>query len=332
VIPTVGRVVATVAFAALGVVGARWQFRADRRTWNAVAILFACGSLGVVLYLNLKVGRSFAWSVIPEDAKHEARDRDYFFVLGFWAWGIWSGFGAARLAKRFRVPPSLGIGVAALPIALNWSAVNRRTEPEAGMARELASALLEPLPPRAVLFVSGDNDTYPLWYLQTVEGVRRDVTVVTIPLLGAEWYVAELHRRWGLGSGGAGLPERVAPRIATAAAAQTRPVAVALTVTADERNHLGRQWTVIGLSAIARTSSSSPDNGLESKSMVIKVDSAATLGQARRIEQWAKGRVARQGTDPVHEYYDRVLGCPRLLLSPRSPGVVASLDSLCNLR
>lgn len=332
VIPTVARVAATVMFATLGVLGARWQYQEDRRTWKAVALLFLCGSLGVIVYLNLKAGRSFAWSFIPEDGKHEARDRDYFFVLGFWTWGVWVGLGALRLARYFRVPAWTGVALAALPVALNWSAVNRRGEPEASMPREVATALLEPLPSRAVLFVAGDNDTYPLWYAQVVEGVRRDVTVVTLPLLGAEWYAAELQRRWRLGSGVAGLPERVAPRIAASAAAQGRPVAVALTVSSEDRNRLAPAWKVIGTIAIADTSAGIVLTRQKYDSAVIRIDSGAVSDQARRIGAWAAGRVARPQTDPVHEYYGGVLNCSKLLLSPRSTAVAASLDSLCNLR
>ena len=332
VIPTVGRVLATVAFAGLGVIGARWQFIEDRRSWKAVMLLFVCGSLGVIVYLNLKAGRSFGWSFVPEDANHEARDRDYFFVLGFWAWGIWAGIGAVRLVRLLRASAWLGVGVAALPIVLNWSAVDRRSEPEAAMARELAGALLEPLPPRSVLFVAGDNDTYPLWYAQAAEGLRRDVTVVTLPLLGADWYVKELRRRWGLTANGAGLPERVAPQLATSAAVQGRPVAVALTVSAEDRNRLADSWKVIGVVAVADTATNSGADRLANDSPVIQVDSVAVADQARRIDRWLGGRAPRPQTDPVYEYYSRVLNCPKLLLAPRSTVVAASLDSLCNLR
>ena len=195
VIPTVLRVAVTILFAALGIGGARWHRRSDRRGWIAVLLLFVCGSLGVLVYLNLKAGASFGWRFVPNDLRHEARERDYFFVLGFWAWGIWAGMGAIALARRLRLPSAFGVLIAALPIALNWSAVNRRSELEASLPREVATALLTALPSRSVLFVAGDNDTYPLWYAQQVERIRRDVTVVTLPLLAANWYVDELARR-----------------------------------------------------------------------------------------------------------------------------------------
>src|SRR6185503_11195890 len=112
-----------------------------------------CGSIGVIWYLNLKAGTSFGWSFVPNDEMHEARERDYFFVLGFWAWGLWAGMGAIAVAARLRLPTVAGVIVAGLPIAHNWTAVNRRAEPEASLPRQVATALLGRLPPRAVLFV-----------------------------------------------------------------------------------------------------------------------------------------------------------------------------------
>src|SRR6185503_14026903 len=75
VIPTIARVAATSLFVALAVVGARWHRDIDRRAWRAVGLLFACGSLGVVVYLNLKAGTSFGWPMVAESARHEARER-----------------------------------------------------------------------------------------------------------------------------------------------------------------------------------------------------------------------------------------------------------------
>jgi len=333
VIPTVPRVLATLVFAALGVVGSAWHRRADPRTWRALVLLFLCGSLGVIAYLNLKAGRSFGWPFVPQDARHEARDRDYFFVLGFWAWGMWAGMGAVALARRFKLPAAVGVAVAALPIALNWSVVNRRAEPDATLPRELAAMLLDPLPNRSVLFVGGDNDTYPLWYEQQVEGRRRDVTVVTMPLLAAPWYVDELHRRAGLGTGDrfAQLGAEAA-RIASGARASGRPVAVSLTVLPEDRTRLSKAWTVIGLVAIDRTAQTESDSLLQASSEVITIDTEKVVGAAQRLGAWTSRRTPRPQPDAISDYFSRVLGCPSLMLSPRSPAQRASLDSLCNLR
>jgi hypothetical protein len=330
VIPNVWRVAFTALFALFAAIGSAWHLRHDGRTWRAVLLLFLCGSIGVVGYLNLKVGTSFAWSYVPDAARHEARDRDYFFVLGFWAWGLWAGMGAlvvgarvaARAIPRLRAPAVAGMVLAALPIALNWSAMNRRSEPEGSMPREIASALLDPLPARAVLFVAGDNDSYPLWYAQEVEKLRPDVTIVTMPMLGAGWYLEELTRRYG-------LVGPSAAHIAAEARGQGRPVAVSLTLPPEDRAPLAISWNVVG--AVAVDSYSQPP---EKRSLrTIFVDRPAVESEADRIDRWLLGRTVHESTDPVHDYFLRVLSCPRTILVPNpSRTQLASLDSTCNLR
>ena len=95
-----------------------------------------------------------------------------------------------RLHRRFTVPFA--------PAILNWTAVDRRTDQVEVRARLDEADMLAKVPPSGILLALGDNDTYPLWYLQQVEGTRKDVTVVTVPLLAAEWYRAELARRYKL--------------------------------------------------------------------------------------------------------------------------------------
>jgi hypothetical protein len=327
VVPNVWRVLATSLFAGLGFAGAAWHRRRDARTWRAALLLFLCGSLGVIAYLNLRAGRTFAWSFIPDDAAHEARDRDYFFTLGFWAWGIWAGMGAVALAQRF-ARAWLGVAVAALPILLNWSVVNRRPEPEATLPRETARQLLEPLPHRAVLFVEGDNDTYPLWYAQQVENERRDITVITLPLLGAQWYLDELRRRYALGTGTNASDPMAATRIAADALAQNRPIAAANTLEPSERQAIARRWRVVGLVAIAEPEQSE----ISDAPVDISLDTAALRRVARSIDDWRRGRGARDEPDSIHEYFLRLLSCPSRLLEGSAASPSASLDSLCNLR
>jgi hypothetical protein len=337
VVPTVARVAATLGFAALGVVGMRRHRELDHRTWAAFTILFTSGSLGVLVYLNLKAGSSFAWDLLPRDASHEARDRDYFFVLGFWVWGVWAGIGALSLARQLALPRYAGVLVLLLPIAFNWSAVDRRTEPEASVPREVATALLDSLPTNAVLFVAGDNDTYPLWYAQQVEHRRRDVTVVTLPLLAAAWYTDELTRRYGLHStirpdSFAVIPSFTlaeARAIAGDAAAQHRPVAVALTVPGSDRSLINNAWTVSGIFALT------PALNVSSRfvSEVVEADTARIRGAKNAIDSWRRGRSVRPSTDPTNEYFLHTLSCPSLILDRAlKVPVPASLDSTCNLR
>ena len=193
--PSFVRTTITILFAALGIFGSREHRRIDRRSWRAWLALLVVGSIGVILYLNMKTGPSFGIGLVPQGYQ-EARDRDYFFFFAFVSWAAWAGFGAVRLSRR--LPSALASApfiVAALPIALNWSAVDRSHRAEDVGAREQALEMIQPLPPNAVILSVGDNDTYPLWYLQQVERIRRDVTIVTIPLLSAAWYRAELARR-----------------------------------------------------------------------------------------------------------------------------------------
>jgi len=117
----------------------------------------------------------------------------------FVCWGLWAGYGAVRLSRMLFVPLNLvALLMPFAPALLNWTAVDRRTDPEETRARVDESEMLARVPPSGVFLALGDNDTYPLWYLQQAEGTRRDVTVVTIPLLPAKWYRAELARRYKL--------------------------------------------------------------------------------------------------------------------------------------
>jgi hypothetical protein len=329
VIPSVGRVLVTSLFGGLGVAGAAWHRRRDPRTWTAVLLLFVCGSLGVIAYLNLRAGRSFGWAFVPDDAAHEARDRDYFFTLGFWAWGIWAGMGAVALARRAGSGRAwIGVAVAALPILLNWSVVNRRVEPEASLPREIAHQLLGPLPRDAVLFVEGDNDTYPLWYAQQVERERPDVTVVTLPLLGAPWYLDELRRRHGLGkTANAADPAAAAQLVAADARALARPVAAANTLQPSERFSLARRWRVVGLAAVADSS-----DAIAATPPELSLDTAALRAAARSIDDWKRGRASRDQPDSIDDYFLRLLSCPSRMLEGAAAPPAASLDSLCNLR
>jgi hypothetical protein len=189
----------TVLYALVGVIGFAAHRAIDRRSWRALAVLFLVSSIGAVLYLNLKAGPSFGWGILPPTALHEARERDYFFFFAFVCWGLWAGFGAIRLFRILPVP--LNLVAMLMPFApglLNWTAVDRRTNAVEERARLDAGDMLARVPPSGVFLALGDNDTYPLWYLQQGEGTRKDVTVVAVPLLGAKWYRAELARRYKL--------------------------------------------------------------------------------------------------------------------------------------
>ena len=230
--PTWARTPVTVLFGMLGVLGFLRHRKIDRRSWRALLILFVTATAGVLAYLNLKAGPSYGVGFLAAGAAHEARERDYFFSLAFVCWGLWAGFGAVKWL------PLAGVVGAFVPIALNWKAVDRRGEPGASEARLGAMRILESAPQRAIVLARGDNDTYPVWYLQEVERRRRDVTIVVVPLLPAQWYRAELARRDGL------LPadlvmnwrgtKRVVAAICQSASAQGRQIGSAGSVTGDK--------------------------------------------------------------------------------------------------
>jgi hypothetical protein len=197
--PSIARTSFTILYAILGAVGFVWHKRRDMISWRVLTFLFICGSLGVIAYLNMKASPSYGGGFLPETAKHEARERDYFFALAFLCWGVWAGAGAVRIFMRVNPRWAFaGIIVALLPAVLNMPATNRRAGLDEVAPRDSALRILTPAPPNAVVFAYGDNDTYPVWYMQQVEQKRRDVTTVTIPLLGARWYRAELARRFNL--------------------------------------------------------------------------------------------------------------------------------------
>jgi len=194
------RTLVTLGFAWLGLRGFFAQRRVDRPTWWLLATLFLVTGLGLVAYMNFRPGFGQGFAVYPDPADHEARERDYFFVVSFVVWGLWAGIGLADLARaalaadrRVARPLAAGaLALALLPAALNARAASRRG-PDARLAADFAYDLLNTVPPHGVLFTWGDNDTFPLWWAQEVAGIRRDVTVVCLALANTGWYMRQLR-------------------------------------------------------------------------------------------------------------------------------------------
>ena len=155
-------------------------------------------------------GYSIYREEVPGIAAHEVRERDYFFVIGFQLWGIYAGLGLVSLwggwamsapagvpegrpsgfsARHRKAAALLAVGL--IPFAFNFTGADRSDE---RAARNWAHNMLQSVEPYAVLFTYGDNDTFPLWYLQEVEGIRRDVTVIVQTYLGTDWYHRQLRR------------------------------------------------------------------------------------------------------------------------------------------
>jgi hypothetical protein len=183
-------------FATLGIAGLRTLAGRDRAGAWLVGGLWLVTGLGLVVYMNFKPGFSLFWQQYPTIAQHEVRERDYFFVASFQAWGVLAGLGFADLARQLQDRWRWGVAVlagAVIPLAGNLPAATRRGD-DAWLARDFAYDLLQSVGPYGIVFVLGDNDTYPLWYAQEVDGVRRDVSVVNLSLANTDWYLSQMRR------------------------------------------------------------------------------------------------------------------------------------------
>lgn len=200
--PRFGRVL-TVVFSAIGLLGLFTLLQKDRRAGLAALTLFGTLTVGLVYYLNFRYG----FSMHPEtpDLAREVRERDYFFICSFAYFGalVALGFGALmqlvvdQLGDRLPEPRRWAMAspmllLVALPVMGNHATASRADE---HIARHFAIDLLESVEPYAILITAGDNDTFPLWYAQEVEGVRRDVTVANLSLMNTEWHLKQLRRR-----------------------------------------------------------------------------------------------------------------------------------------
>ncbi len=173
----------------LGIVGLLYHIKRDSRGAGVVGLLFLITGVGLVVYLN--------------SAPYEPRERDYVYVTSFYAFAIWIGIGASlflSLAGKIRgwlgkvlqiVVAVILMAVPALMAAQNYDDHNRSGR---FMARDSAYNLLMSCQRNAILFTHGDNDTFPLWYLQEVEGIRTDVRIVNLSLLSTPWYIDQLRQ------------------------------------------------------------------------------------------------------------------------------------------
>ncbi len=203
---SIARLAITIVMATLGIRGAFAQRRADPTSFAFVATLFVTTGPLLLLYLNFKPGPSIGWDHWFNLVDHEVRDRDYFFVASFVAWAIWVAIALVDIARQW-IPKHVGwrrrvvtavFAVALVPVVLNFHAATRRQTAEATLARDFAHALLGSVPQDAILFTFGDNDTFPVWYAQQVEGFRPDVTVICLSLAQTAWYIYQFSTLYDL--------------------------------------------------------------------------------------------------------------------------------------
>ena len=197
-LPGTARLPLTLLFSLLGLLGLWATFRADRSVFVYTLALVGTLSFGLVYYLNFKYGFSLAPEV-ADRTLHEVRERDYFFVGSFLIWGVLAGVGLAwtwatlaslSASTRRWALTSPVLLVALIPLPLNWAWASRAGD---YAARDWAYDFLVSVEPYGILFTNGDNDTFPLWYLQEVEGIRKDVTVIVGQYLQTSWYPKQLR-------------------------------------------------------------------------------------------------------------------------------------------
>ncbi len=310
--PSVPRTLLTLSFVWLAVLGLRTVWRHEARVGRAMLVLLFSGTVGVAVWLNMRAGPTFGGSFIPAGALHEARERDYFFVLGFWSWGLLAGVGLAAISAAFatRLPApiaALPLLIGAVPLVANGTVMDRTREPIAIMPRTYARLLLDAIPQRGVLLAAGDNDTFPLWYLQQVEDYRSDVTVVTVPLLGATWYRESLAARRLLAPDAVrswrGL-EATLRSVMLHATADGRDVRVSTLLAPADRHRLDRTrgWALEGL-VYAPSASTAPG--------AITLDAPA-LARAREQVPRAALSPIPAGAEPAVAQMQALLRCTQV--------------------
>jgi hypothetical protein len=170
----------------LGVMGLIYQFNRDKRNGVIVFSLFFFTGIAVQLYIN--------------NSPAQPRERDYQYISAY-VFAIWIGIGLLMINEYVQkflkgstgIYASLLLCLAAAPVLMASQEWDDHDRSKKTLARESAVNILESCAPNAILFTYGDNDTYPLWYAQEVEGIRRDVRIINTSLLGIGWYINQLN-------------------------------------------------------------------------------------------------------------------------------------------
>ncbi|MGQ0765730.1 MAG: glycosyltransferase family 117 protein [Gemmatimonadota bacterium] len=200
-------------FLVLGLFGGWVHWKRDKQSFWFFGPLMFTLTLLLIYYLNFKYGASQA-PELGDSVDREVRDRDYFYLWSFSAWSVWAALGlvfiwesvaaligseTVRLGKQILELPrrrswlmaSPLLLVACVPLVGNWSASSKKNDVTTA---SFAHDLLNSVEPYGILVTVGDNDTFPLWYAQEVEGIRQDVVVANTSLLNTDWYTRQLIR------------------------------------------------------------------------------------------------------------------------------------------
>ena len=173
----------------LGLIGLFFLFNKDKKFFWVMLVFFLFSGLAIQVYTNVR--------------PFEPRERDYSLVGSFYVFAIWIGFGAFAiynaLSKVFKhkllAPAVTLVCLALVPTILaanNWDDHDRSGKKT---AHAMAVKYLESCAPNAILFTIGDNDTFPLWYAQEIEGIRTDVRVINTSLFQTDWYIDQMKRK-----------------------------------------------------------------------------------------------------------------------------------------
>ncbi len=173
----------------LGLIGLFYQYKVAKRDFVVLMLLFFFTGLAIVIYLN--------------QYPYQPRERDYAFVGSFYAFAFWIGLGVIPiynlLRKKLPLVASAGLVTVACTILVpgimakeNWNDHDRSLR---YTSHDFAYNYLMSCAKNAILFTNGDNDTFPLWYLQEVEGIRTDVRVVNLSLFNTDWYIEQVKRK-----------------------------------------------------------------------------------------------------------------------------------------
>lgn len=173
----------------IGILGLVWQLSKDKKDFFVVFLLFIFTGVAIVVYLN--------------QYPYQPRERDYAYAASFYAFSIWIGFGVYSVFDFLaaKMPQNISAGFAAAlcligaPIVMAKDGWNDHSRAGRYSARDFAMNYLNSCEPNAILFTNGDNDTFPLWYAQDVEGIRTDVRVVNLSLLNTDWYIDQMRQK-----------------------------------------------------------------------------------------------------------------------------------------
>jgi hypothetical protein len=173
-----------------GLIGMFFHFKKRNNEALALMALFIITGIGIIVYSN--------------QPPREPRERDYVLVGSFFTYAIWVGMAVASLFNLLRERAKQSGPVAAIvaslavlsaPLLMGFQNYDDQSRMHHTGSRDYASNFLNSCAPNAIIFTYGDNDTYPLWYAQEVENIRRDVRVVNLSLIAVDWYIDLLRRK-----------------------------------------------------------------------------------------------------------------------------------------